>query len=137
MESRACTVCRSRFFCSSRRRHTSCALVTGVQTCALPICGIALTMTAGSAVVSRDSPEAFGNLHAYKDEIVPWLRELSAACHEYRSEERRVRNECVRTCSARWSPYHSKKKTRPTQHTHVQDNNHKQTITSHRQKKHK
>src|SRR3546814_14712849 len=24
-------------FCSSRRRHTSCALVTGVQTCALPI----------------------------------------------------------------------------------------------------
>src|SRR3546814_4353153 len=25
------------FFCSSRRRHTSCALVTGVQTCALPI----------------------------------------------------------------------------------------------------
>src|SRR3546814_19801840 len=25
--------------CSSRRRHTRCALVTGVQTCALPICG--------------------------------------------------------------------------------------------------
>src|SRR3546814_7853412 len=25
------------FWCSSRRRHTSCALVTGVQTCALPI----------------------------------------------------------------------------------------------------
>jgi len=45
--------------------------------------GIALTMTAGSAVVSRDSPAAFGNLHAYKDEIVPWLRELSDACHEH------------------------------------------------------
>src|SRR3546814_7716528 len=28
------------FFFSSRRRHTSCALVTGVQTCALPICSI-------------------------------------------------------------------------------------------------
>src|SRR3546814_2440766 len=26
------------FFFSSRRRHTSCTLVTGVQTCALPIC---------------------------------------------------------------------------------------------------
>src|SRR3546814_3215449 len=26
------------FFFSSRRRHTICALVTGVQTCALPIC---------------------------------------------------------------------------------------------------
>src|SRR3546814_998327 len=25
------------FFCASRRRHTRCALVTGVQTCALPI----------------------------------------------------------------------------------------------------
>src|SRR3546814_9112068 len=25
------------FFLSSRRRHTRCALVTGVQTCALPI----------------------------------------------------------------------------------------------------
>src|SRR3546814_6082026 len=25
---------------SSRRRHTRCALVTGVQTCALPICSV-------------------------------------------------------------------------------------------------
>src|SRR3546814_10288405 len=30
------------FFFSSRRRHTRCALVTGVQTCALPISGISL-----------------------------------------------------------------------------------------------
>src|SRR3546814_6131820 len=29
-------------FFSSRRRHTICALVTGVQTCALPICVIAI-----------------------------------------------------------------------------------------------
>src|SRR3546814_6040784 len=28
------------FFFSSRRRHTRCALVTGVQTCALPICQV-------------------------------------------------------------------------------------------------
>src|SRR3546814_2345981 len=28
------------FFFSSRRRHTICALVTGVQTCALPICSV-------------------------------------------------------------------------------------------------
>src|SRR3546814_10500825 len=33
-----CLCCRSVcFFFSSRRRHTRCALVTGVQTCALPI----------------------------------------------------------------------------------------------------
>src|SRR3546814_1927065 len=30
---------RTSFFFSSRRRHTSCALVTGVQTCALPFSG--------------------------------------------------------------------------------------------------
>src|SRR3546814_4979022 len=30
-------VCCSIFLFSSRRRHTRCALVTGVQTCALPI----------------------------------------------------------------------------------------------------
>src|SRR3546814_12421853 len=28
------------FFFSSRRRHSNCALVTGVQTCALPICAL-------------------------------------------------------------------------------------------------
>ena len=45
--------------------------------------GIALTMTAGSAIVSRDSAPVFGNLHAYKDEIVPWLRRLADECHDY------------------------------------------------------
>jgi 2,4-dienoyl-CoA reductase-like NADH-dependent reductase (Old Yellow Enzyme family)/thioredoxin reductase len=47
--------------------------------------GIALTMTAGSAVVSPDSPPVFGNLLAYKDEIVPWLRRLSDECHGHGS----------------------------------------------------
>src|SRR3546814_2884787 len=32
------TLCCVFVFFSSRRRHTRCALVTGVQTCALPIC---------------------------------------------------------------------------------------------------
>lgn len=45
--------------------------------------GMALTMTAGSALVSADSPAAFGNLFAYKDEIVPWLSELTEDCHEH------------------------------------------------------
>ncbi|EHK55458.1 FAD-dependent oxidoreductase [Allomesorhizobium alhagi] len=45
--------------------------------------GMALTMTAGSAIVSRDSPAAFGNLQAYRDEIVPWLKELADSCHEH------------------------------------------------------
>src|SRR3546814_11733595 len=33
-----CVVVFVFFFFASRRRHTRCALVTGVQTCALPIC---------------------------------------------------------------------------------------------------
>ena len=45
--------------------------------------GVALTMTAGSAVVSRDSPPAFNNILAYKDEVVPWMRRLTEACHEH------------------------------------------------------
>ncbi|HEY6431200.1 MAG TPA: N-methylproline demethylase, partial [Acetobacteraceae bacterium] len=45
--------------------------------------GAALTMTAGSAVVSPDSPPVFGNLLAYKDEIVPWLRQLADECHAH------------------------------------------------------
>jgi 2,4-dienoyl-CoA reductase-like NADH-dependent reductase (Old Yellow Enzyme family)/thioredoxin reductase len=45
--------------------------------------GVAMTMTAGSAAVSRDSPPVFNNLLVYRDEVVPWLRELSDACHEH------------------------------------------------------
>ncbi len=45
--------------------------------------GIGLTMTAGSAVVAEDSPPAFGNLHAYKDEIVPWIRRMTDDVHEH------------------------------------------------------
>ncbi|QIE55965.1 NADH:flavin oxidoreductase [Pikeienuella piscinae] len=44
--------------------------------------GIALTMTAGSAVVSPDSPAAFGNLKAYDDRIVDHMRALAEDCHE-------------------------------------------------------
>ncbi|MCP5074536.1 MAG: NADH:flavin oxidoreductase [Rhodobacteraceae bacterium] len=45
--------------------------------------GVALTMTAGSAAVSKDSPPVFNNILAYKDEVVPWIQNLSDACHEH------------------------------------------------------
>lgn len=45
--------------------------------------GVALTMTAGSAVVSRDSPPAFNNVLAYRDEVVGWMRELADECHDH------------------------------------------------------
>ena len=45
--------------------------------------GVALTMTAGSATVSRDSPPVFNNILAYKDEVVRWMAELADACHQH------------------------------------------------------
>ena len=45
--------------------------------------GIALTMTAGSAAVSRDSPPVFDNILVYKDEVVRWMKDLADACHEH------------------------------------------------------
>src|SRR3546814_6735249 len=73
------------FFFSSRRRHTRCALVTGVQTCALPIFG---TTGGGSGAMIV----AVGR---------PGLAKLATTG---RSEERRVGKECVSTCRSRWSP---------------------------------
>src|SRR3546814_8348731 len=98
------------FFFSSRRRHTRCALVTGVQTCALPIWG-------RRRFAQRCRNKAFSG---------PRLRGGDAGCSALltiaggvrpeelganrRSEERRVGKECVSTCRSRWSPYHYKKK---------------------------
>src|SRR3546814_6657745 len=83
------------FFFSSRRRHTRCALVTGVQTCALPISsprprpdGVAGWPT------KRSSPPTPPHSHSSRRRSV------------LRSEERRVGKECVSTCRSRWSPYH-------------------------------
>src|SRR3546814_2958238 len=54
------------FVFSSRRRHTRCALVTGVQTCALPICRAAFatlayqTITAPGSASTSESKYATG-----------------------------------------------------------------------------
>src|SRR3546814_10248365 len=73
------------FFFSSRRRHTRCALVTGVQTCALPIfVRFPLEPRFLGAIDNKSARRVFSN----------------------RSEERRVGKECVSTCRSRWSPYH-------------------------------
>src|SRR3546814_2173445 len=114
-----------RFFFSSRRRHTRCALVTGVQTWLFrseP--GLA---GASGDVAHRALPAPAGAvLDGYRDgeragpeEIEPWCRgpvpgldpdfatQLPGrTAAEERSEERRVGKECVSTCRSRWSPYH-------------------------------
>ncbi|UVL77966.1 NADH:flavin oxidoreductase [Pseudomonas putida] len=45
--------------------------------------GVAMTMTAGSAAISRDSPPVFNNILAYKDEVVGWMKDLTDECHEH------------------------------------------------------
>lgn len=47
--------------------------------------GVGLNMFGGSAIVAPDSPPAFGNLEIYRDDIVPWFRELSDAVHAHGS----------------------------------------------------
>ncbi len=45
--------------------------------------GVALTMTAGSASVARDSPPVFNNILAWKDEVVGWMKKLTDECHDH------------------------------------------------------
>src|SRR3546814_1305228 len=81
------------FFFSSRRRHTRCALVTGVQTCALPICP-------PSGIITPTPSVVLGSVSRTRS---------GDRCEDRRrdrSEERRVGKECVSTCRSRWSPYH-------------------------------
>src|SRR3546814_9177690 len=87
-------------FFSSRRRHTICALVTGVQTCALPI--------------SRQLHRATD--FTLEDDLDPLRAAVDQASlmqrddvDHVRSEERRVGKECVSTCRSWWSPNHYKK----------------------------
>ncbi|WP_299050615.1 NADH:flavin oxidoreductase [uncultured Nocardioides sp.] len=44
--------------------------------------GVGLTMIGGSAVVSPDSPPAFGNIEVHRDEVVGWLRALADEVHD-------------------------------------------------------
>src|SRR3546814_1745140 len=94
------------FFFSSRRRHTRCALVTGVQTCALPI-----YQRQGSEEMqvgtTRDPPQS--NVQRGVQQHTEQTDTQGIAVVGIgveRSEERRVGKECVSTCRSRWSPYH-------------------------------
>src|SRR3546814_7385557 len=72
------------YFFSSRRRHTICALVTGVQTCALPICAVHIDTfydgepAAGLAITLAPGANALAVTEAVKarvQEIQPYFPE--------------------------------------------------------------
>src|SRR3546814_7184077 len=103
------------FFFSSRRRHTRCALVTGVQTCALPILKEAAIVARPDtrwgerpvlvAVLKPGAEFSRAEMRAhYKGKTSKWC--VPDDLIIVRSEEHRVGKECVSTCRSRWSPYH-------------------------------
>src|SRR3546814_15865143 len=104
------------FFFSSRRRHTRCALVTGVQTCALPISdnlgvfvkankqrlAADVVLISDTAMISLDTPSletGLRGLSYLEVEVTGPNRDLHSGV---RSEERRVGKECVSTGRSRW-----------------------------------
>src|SRR3546814_10037097 len=95
------------FFFSSRRRHTMCALVTGVQTCALPIYPAAVGNDPAFLFLVADDGAQYRQcnvgLLAYAQTVHDQVEENINAG---RSEERRVGKEGVSTCRSRWAPYH-------------------------------
>src|SRR3546814_4481563 len=97
------------FFFSSRRRHTRCALVTGVQTCALPI--FELVGTSPEGAVARFKNGYADGVIGGRFSTLPYfvasnIGRSRLVVDPVRSEERRVGKECVSTCRSRWSPYH-------------------------------
>src|SRR3546814_4930741 len=90
------------FFFSSRRRHTRCALVTGVQTCALPI----FVGENGALYMQYDREERRMHRRFFQSDAERRAARAKLATLAERSEERRVGKECVSTCRSRWSPYH-------------------------------
>src|SRR3546814_11502929 len=99
------------FFFSSRRRHTRCALVTGVQTCALPISGKLVDTATVYPFQPRNDvrgaqAEIARLIAQHKVELIAIgngtaSRETDKLVAD-RSEERRVGKECVSTCRSRW-----------------------------------
>src|SRR3546814_7189456 len=101
-----CWLC---FFFSSRRRHTICALVTGVQTCALPISDAGAGFYELSRILgskAKREHKSIYDLAPKGDGLFDLIFNFGLLYHLRRSEERRVGKECVSTCRSRWSPHH-------------------------------
>src|SRR3546814_14983974 len=98
------------FLFSSRRQHTRCALVTGVQTCALPISNFRPRRTYLPFLTVLPSKRRGRSVPETQAQNCASCCRAGTSFRSCRSEERRVGKECVSTCRSRWSPYHSKQK---------------------------
>src|SRR3546814_7183291 len=84
------------FFFSSRRRHTRCALVTGVQTCALPIL-VAMEQIAAEADVAKATLYNYFPVkealiaHRFREDIAAGMAERAAALAARKTFEARMR----------------------------------------------
>src|SRR3546814_4052195 len=94
------------FFFASRRRHTRCALVTGVQTCALPICRDELYEEKGLDCLDHEAPPKRVSMRKPDTRNTQKSESGRKTFQPSRAEERRVGKECVSTCRSRWSPNH-------------------------------
>src|SRR3546814_2274424 len=89
------------FFFSSRRRHTRCALVTGVQTCALPIWRKSILDLLSSEPQLRSKREL---IEKFIDCYLPKLQsanEVEAAFDKFWTEEREHRIQEIGRASCR------------------------------------
>src|SRR3546814_2491048 len=73
------------FFFSSRRRHTRCALVTGVQTCALPICSRASPAIPISAASCCSAPAKAGAQDDERCRLHLWTPAFAGAQGTFRT----------------------------------------------------
>src|SRR3546814_2786117 len=102
------------FSFASRRRNTKCALLTGVQTYALPIFepgkkhyGAPSDRVPVVPVVrSTGIAQLIGGARNHALDRCRRANDSGGGGRLSRSEERRVGKECVSTCRFRWSPYH-------------------------------
>src|SRR3546814_16905178 len=78
-------VCFRLFFFSSRRRHTRCALVTGVQTCALPISAADYAIGLYTSTLIRDNGTLQLGIGSLGDAIVHALKLRHQQNPRYRS----------------------------------------------------
>src|SRR3546814_18983930 len=115
------------FFFSSKDRHTRCALVTGVQTCALPISFASTGCWRWARCRSCCGVRTWSGFWyepGDANDLSTWggfVVELGEDGQTFngRLEARRAGKACVSTCRSRWSTYHDKKKIILLQHNAV------------------